>query len=52
MLRKKDCFLTISSLHIGQAKCAPEAAGAADMEVSPFSSEIRDVRSCVSVDEI
>lgn len=41
-------LLTISSLQIGQASCGAEAAGAADMEVSPFSREIRDVRSCAS----
>lgn len=42
---------TISSLQIGQASCAPAAAGAADIEVSPFSNEMREVRSWVSDDE-
>lgn len=39
---------TISSLQMGQDSCAPVAAGAAEIEVSPFSREIREVRSCVS----
>lgn len=38
---------TISSLHIGHESCAPGATGAADIEVSPFSNDIREVRSCV-----
>lgn len=36
---------TISSLQIGQESWAPGAAGAADMEVSPFSIDMREVRS-------
>lgn len=36
---------TISSLQIGQASCAPAAAGAADIEVSPFSNEILEIKS-------
>lgn len=36
---------TICSLQIGQESCAPGAAGAADIDVSPFSIEIREVRS-------
>lgn len=38
---------TISSLQIGHESCAPGATGAADIEVSPFSRDIREVRSCV-----
>jgi hypothetical protein len=36
---------TISSLQIGQESWAPGAAGAADIEESPFSMEMREVRS-------
>lgn len=43
-------YHTISSLQIGQASCAPVAAGAADIEVLPFSKDILEVRSCVSSD--
>lgn len=39
---------TISSLHIGHASCEPDTAGAADMEVSALSREIREARSCAS----
>lgn len=38
-------YRTISSLHIGQARAPPAAAGVAEMDVSPFSKEMRDVRS-------
>jgi hypothetical protein len=36
---------TISSLQIGQESFDPEAAGVADIEVSPLSIEMREVRS-------
>jgi hypothetical protein len=42
--------VTISSLQIGQASCAPAAAGGAGMEVPTLSREIREVRSWVSVE--
>lgn len=41
---------TISSLQIGQESWAPGAAGAADIEVPPFSRDILEVRSWVSED--
>jgi hypothetical protein len=41
-------MLTISSLQMGQESWAPGAAGAADIEVPPFSMEMREVRSWVS----
>jgi hypothetical protein len=36
---------TISSLQIGHDSCAPGAAGGADIEVLPFSRDMREVRS-------
>ena len=48
--RKRGRNRTISSLQIGQASWAPAAAGAADIDVSPFSSEMREVKSCVSAE--
>ena len=40
--------ITISSLQIGQARWELEAAGAADVDDPPFSTEMREVRSWVS----
>ena len=37
-------------MHIGHESWAPGAAGAADIEVSPFSKDIREVRSWVSAE--
>jgi hypothetical protein len=47
---RKGVNHTISSLQIGQESWAPGAAGAADIEVSPFSKEMREVRSWASED--
>lgn len=43
-------YHTISSLQMGQDSCAPVAAGAAEIDESPCSREIREVRSWVSAE--